>query len=297
MVARVLDPPRNLPGSPVVIHAIAAHAGMCVACHADPLASAHGTSAQPQHDGSIGPQQTQGVRQDEPLDQADASLSELLPISAPGSPQPVQVTVGQVDSMTHPCEHRGLLRIVAGDAPSCSPVSLSASQQHDTSGTLSHAAEACSSRAHASNCRCCSKWLPLKGRDATNEQVAGSMSDQGLDRRRSSRHSLSTVEACAAFLADTGGLSSLQAAAPTGSSTKRTVVSSSLGQDRDASQHCQGSKSCPDSMCLALADGLGAGEQPRNGNQAQTACCEDADGQTPSHVTSSSNEAWHARIS
>ncbi len=305
MVARMLDSPRN--PSPVVIHAISAHAGICVARHAcSPVASLHGTSAQPQYDDSIGPQHMHSVQRADLPNQADASQAEFVRIISTGCQQPLQEPVDQVNNMQDPCEllDTGMPRKVAVSVPSCSPTNFPASQQHEPMATQSNAAEACSSRGDTSNCKCCSKGMLLKVREADpgladtrDEPVAGNMSDQELGRR-SSRHSLSTVEACAAFLADTRGLSTLQAIAPE-SSTKRTVVDSSSGQHKDALQHCQDSEPCSQSVCLASVDGLGTEEQPMTGNQAQpdAACCgDDDDGEAPSRVTSSSNEAWHARM-
>ena len=284
MVARVLESPHTLPpSSPVIVHAISAHAGVCVTRHTYmPVNALHGISAQPQCDSTSFRQQTQGVRQVNPQDQADASLSGLSRISSAGSLQPTQDPLDQVDSMTDSCEllDTGPPRMVAVSLHPCNPDHLHANRQHGRLLTLSHAAEADS-----------------RSTDLANEQVAGDMKDLGLDRR-SSRHSLSTVEACAAFLADTTGLLTLQASAPTEGSTRQTDVDSSLGEHKDAYQHCQDPKSCSQSACLAPVDGLGATEQPNPGNQIQThaACCAETDGKAPSHVTSSSNEAWHARL-
>ena len=117
------------------------------------------------------------------------------------------------------------------------------------------------------------------------------MMSQGLGRR-SSRHSLSTRELCAAFLADTTSLLALQAGPPEGT----TMLGSDPVQHGEACQQCQDSILCLQCVCTASVLGAGKVDLPKNDGLQGTgeACCAEAGAKPPCHVTSSSNEAWHA---
>ena len=121
---------------------------------------------------------------------------------------------------------------------------------------------------------------PMKVPCSEDAHTSNSVQDEqgaseGLCKVRSSRHSLSTQEACAAFLADTasltaGRLSSTGNAAAVAQSTKSTDTSE---ESSDAAEYTS-----IDDLLATEAD-----ERPAS---------ESVNG--PELVTSSSNEAWHA---
>ena len=302
MLARALDSPqRGPPGSPLLIHAISAHTTICTACQApDAAAPARESTARPHHLGHAAHQHAQRAQQPESPDEAAAALSDIPHTSAAGAAQPVPQP--STDDSSGQCAHEAMAATVVPQGmvsePSHSTVSLPTSQQHATVGSLPLAVEACRSGSSISGCKYCNRGTPLQGHegdtglaDSRDDQVACIESKRGHSRR-GSRHSLSTMEACAAFLTDTNSMFTPEASAPE-RSTAWTLASM---QHNQARQHCSESSSCLRSACPATSDGLGTTKALEDSSQHQmdAACGAEADAKPPSGETSSSNEAWHA---